>query len=119
MLTSLLLFLVDCLASTKFHISLICIMYHIFSHHLCAVYLFIGMYLVGGSTSITCSFVGASAYTWFDQEANALVTNSVLSVSYNDSIHHKLFTCIGANSTAVVGFESIKYIISGKLIILV
>ena len=76
------------------------------------------MYLVGGSTSINCFIDGAYLFTWFDQEANAVVTGRELSVSFNDSIHGELFTCIGTNYTAVVDFERIKFIFNGIRLII-
>ena len=82
-----------------------------------AVYLYIAMYSVGASLPISCSFKkSASSYVWSDEEDNEVYNGQNITFSFNDSVHHKRFTCKGNNATSVVGFEHIKLIVNGNSI---
>ena len=80
------------------------------------VYLFIMMFSVGESVSSTCSLDGASSYKHVDEDGNLVVMGPSITLFMNDSIHHKLHTCIGmTNDSTVVNYHHTKIVVNGKL----
>ena len=73
------------------------------------------MYSIGDSSSITCTLLGVSVYTWYDEEDNIVVNGDRLRYSANDTIHHKIFTCSGLSDiTMNYRAISIKFVINGN-----
>ena len=74
------------------------------------------MFSVGESVSSTCSFDGASSYKYVDEEGNLVVRRQNITLFLNDSIHHKLYTCIGMTSdSSVVNYHHTKVVVNGKI----
>lgn len=76
--------------------------------------MYIAMYSVGETLSLSCSFDGSSSYVWLDEESNEVLNDRNITFYANDSIHHKVFTCTGKNATSDVGLEHIKFVINGN-----
>lgn len=77
------------------------------------------MYSVGGSVSSTCSLDGASSYKHVNEEGNVVVWGPNITLFINDSIHHKLYTCIGmTNTSSVASYHHTKIVVNGKLNVL-
>lgn len=76
--------------------------------------IFIAMYSIGTSNSITCTLDGAILYTWSDALGNTIVNGRQIVFSANDSIHNQFFACIGITQTLEVKYYYIKYITIGK-----
>lgn len=73
------------------------------------------MFSVGGSVSSTCSLDGASSYKHVDEEGNVVVRGPNITLFMNDSIHHKLYACIGMTNTSfVVSYQRTKVVINGE-----
>lgn len=75
------------------------------------------MYTVGDLRTIICTLPGVppSDYTWIDEEGNTVTNGARITLSANDSIHHKTFTCFGYSLTTLENRSlPIKIVINGK-----
>ena len=88
---------------------MICIIYHTVTNY------FIAMYSVGYSSSIVCTLLGVSVYTWYNEVDDIVANGDRLRYSANDTIHHKIFTCSGlSNITMNYRAIYIKFVINGN-----
>ena len=77
---------------------------------------YFGMYIVGDSESITCTFTNATRIEWL---LNGSVVHSgtgsqlTIQISVNDSIHYNLYVCRGYNGVSILNSLNVTTIVNG------